>query len=102
MLYRIVFSPEADAQLVGIYRYIAREASPATAERFTSVIVDYCEGFEMFPERGAKRDDLRPGLRTVGFRRSVTIAFMVGEDIVTIVGVFYGGQGFEAALNPED
>ena len=44
MSYRIVFAPEADAQFVSIYRYIAREASPATAERFTAAIVDYCEG----------------------------------------------------------
>ena len=102
MSYRIVFSPEADAQLVGIYRYIAREASPTTAERFTAAIVDYCEGFETFPERGTQRDDLRSGLRTVGFRRSVTIAFTVDDDIVTIIGVFYGGQDFEAVFKAED
>ena len=102
MPYRIVFSPEADAQLVGIYRYIAREASPDVAERFTGDIVDYCEAFETFPERGTQRDDLRPGLRTVGFRRRVTIAFTVEEDMVTIIGVFYGGQDFEAVLKPED
>ena len=53
MSHRIVFSPEADAQLIGIYRYIAREASPATAERFTAAIADYCERFETFPERGS-------------------------------------------------
>ena len=98
---RIVFSPEADAQLVGIYRYIAREASPAVAERFTGAIVDHCEGFETFPQRGTLRDDLRPGLRTVGFRRRVTIAFTFDEDTVTIIGVFYGGQDFEAVLKPE-
>ena len=102
MPYRIVFSPEADAQLVGIYRYIAREASPDVAERFTGDIVDYCEAFETFPERGTQRDDLRPGLRSVGFHRRVTIAFTVEEDIVTIIGVFYGGQDFEAILKPKD
>ena len=101
MPYRIVFSPEADAQLVSIYRYIVGEASPATAERFTAAIVDYCEGFETFPERGTQRDDLRPGLRTVGFRRSVTVAFTVDEDIVTIIGVYYGGQDFEAVFKAE-
>ncbi len=98
---RIVFSPEADAQLVGIYRFIAREASGVIAERFTASIVDYCEGFGTFPERGARRGDLLSGLRTVGFRRSVTIAFTVDEDTVTIVGFFYGGQDFEAALKSD-
>jgi toxin ParE1/3/4 len=98
VLYRIVFSPEADAQLVGIYRYIACEASPAIAERFTGAIVDHCEGFDTFPHRGTQRDDLRPGLRTVGFRHRVTIAFTVEYDAVTIIGVFYGGQDYEAVL----
>ena len=102
MSHRLVFSPEADAQLLKIYRYIAREASPATAERFTTAIVDHCEAFETFPERGTRRDDLRSGLRTVGFRRSVTIAFTVDGDVVTVLGVFYGGQDFETAFKTED
>ena len=66
MRYRVIFSPEADAQLVGIYRYIAGQASPMIAERFTTAIVDYCEAFDTFPHRGAKRDDLRPGLLARG------------------------------------
>lgn len=33
--YRVIFSPEAEGQLLALYRYIAREASPATAKRFT-------------------------------------------------------------------
>jgi toxin ParE1/3/4 len=44
------------------------------------------------------RDDIRPGLRVVGFERRVTIAFAVGEAGVTIVRVFYGGQDWEEAL----
>jgi len=33
-----------------------------------------------------------PGLRTVGFERRATIAFMMTEDAVLVEGVFYGGQ----------
>jgi len=58
--YRIVFSPEAEAQLAGIFRHIAREASPETAERFVNAIIDYCEAFDKFPQRGTSREDLRP------------------------------------------
>ena len=81
-----------------MYRYIAREASPEIAEQFTSAIVDHCEQFGTFPQRGAQRDDLRPGLRTVGFRRRVTIAFIVESETVIIIGVFYGGQDYESVL----
>jgi toxin ParE1/3/4 len=96
--YRVIFSPEAEAQLVAIYKRISERASPTIAARFTEAIVDYCEKFENFPERGTCRDDLRPGLRTIGFRRRVTIAFSVDAGAVTIIGVFYGGQDFEAAM----
>ena len=94
--YDVVFSPEAEAQLAAIYVYIAGQASPAIAERFTGSIVDYCEALTTFPHRGMQRDDLRPGLRILGFRRRVTIALEVEGDRVTIIGVFYGGRDFEA------
>lgn len=63
--------------------------------------MDHCEGFGTFPKRGTRRDDIRPGLRTIGFRRRATIAFTVGDDTVTILGIFYGGQDYEAALQNE-
>jgi hypothetical protein len=40
-------------------------------------------------------------LRTVGFRRAVTIAFSIEEETVMIIGIFYGGQDFETALRNE-
>ena len=95
--YRIIVSPEADAQLIALYRYIAVEASPRTAERFVGTILDQCEKLSRLPERGAPRGDLRPGLRTLAFRR-VVIAYAVGEGTVTIVSVFNGGQDFEGML----
>jgi toxin ParE1/3/4 len=53
---------------------------------------------ETFPERGTRRDDLLPGLRITGYRKSVTIAFRVSPDdgVDSIIGVFYGGQDYES------
>ncbi len=98
MAYRVIFAPEARAQLASIYTYIAGKASPELAFAFTTSIVDHCETFTTFPQRGARRDDLRPGLRTIGFRRRVTIAFHVESQTITIVGIFYGGQDIDQAL----
>ena len=50
----------------------------------------------------ARRDDLRPGLRTLGFRRRVTILFEVADDTVNIIGVYYGGQDYEANFQDDD
>lgn len=98
MLRRVVFAPEAEAQLVSLYRYIAREASADIAQRFTGAIVDFCESLAQFSERGTPRDDIRLGLRTLAFRRRVTIGYAVRGEMVVILGVFYGGQDFEALM----
>lgn len=55
----------------------------------------FCESLGMLPERGHRRDDLRPGLRVVGFKRRVTIAFEIAGQLVTILGIFYGGADYE-------
>ena len=102
MAYRVVFTPEAAAQLEAIYVHIAERAGADVALRFTSAIIDYCEGFTTFPRRGTFRRDLRPGLRIVGFKKRATIAFAVLDNAVTIVGVFYGGQDVEGALAEDD
>ena len=44
MPYRIVFAPEAVDQIVSRYDYIVADGSPLIAERYTSAIVNYCEG----------------------------------------------------------
>jgi toxin ParE1/3/4 len=51
-----------------------------------------------FPERGRRRDDIRPGLRVVGFERRVAIAFRVLKTRVEIVSIAYGGREFEREL----
>lgn len=102
MTYRVIFDVEAQEQLESIYNYVAESATPTIAFDFVTSISDYCQRFETHPRRGTRRDDLAPGLRTVGFRRRVTIAFVVddNEKTVTILGVYYGGQSFEARWRP--
>lgn len=102
MIYQVVFAPEAVAQLEALYRYIAEAASPHVAQRYTSAIVTYCETLQKFPQRGTRRDDIRPGLRITNYKGRAVIAFEVGVDLVSIIGVFYGGQDFESELGSPD
>jgi toxin ParE1/3/4 len=97
----VVFANRAHADLRSIYLYTA-ERAPIAAHRFVNATVDHCMKLDLYPERGTKRSDLRPRLRTIGFRRRVTIAFRVDGGVVTILRVFYGGQNYEAALRDED
>ena len=82
-----------------LYDYIAVQAGPGVAIGYISRIESYCRSFERFPERGAKRDDIRAGLRTIGFERRATIAFHIEPDAVIIDGIFYGGRDMETALH---
>lgn len=96
---RLVFAPEAQADLRRLSAYIAKNSGAARAAAFVGRIETYCFGLTGFPERGTMRGDLWPGLRTVGFARRATIAFTVRPDAVRIVRVLYGGRDLEAAFD---
>jgi toxin ParE1/3/4 len=53
-----------------------------------------------FPHRGTVRDDVRPGLRVTNHKGSAVIAFAVDDAamVVSIIGVYYGGQDYESVL----
>ena len=98
--YVVLFTPRAERQLADLYAYIADDSGEERADRFVGAIIEDCVSLATFPERGSKRDDIRPNLRTKGCARRVTIAFSVDASTtaVTIHGVFYGGQDFEHLL----
>lgn len=96
--YAVVFAPEAQNQLLALYRYLALAASPVVAERYTQAVISHCEALQTFPYRGVCRDDIRPNLRITHYKKRTVIAFAVMEDRVAIIGVFYGGQDYEAIL----
>lgn len=101
MNFRVVFSPEAEEQLAALFRYIAAAASPQVAARYTDAIITYCEGLRTFPKRGAMRDDVRPGLRITNYKKRAVIAFAMENELVSIIGVFYGGQDYETILKDD-
>jgi plasmid stabilization system protein ParE len=102
MKFRVVFSPEAVEQLAELYRYIAEAASPDVAAQYTEAIVSYCESLDTFPLRGSQRDDVRLGLRITNYKKRAVIAFDVDTEVVSIIGVFYGGQDYETVLRDDD
>lgn len=100
--YTVVFAPQAQEQLASLYRFIASARSPEIAERYTDAIVTYCESLQNFPMRGTRRDDVRPGLRITNYKKRTVIAFTIDADLVSILGVFYGGQDYESAFQFDD
>lgn len=44
---------------------------------------------------------MRPGLRVTGDKRRALIAYAVDAEVLSIVGIFYGGQDYETLLQEE-
>ncbi len=103
---RINFTPEAERQLNKLDDWITKVASADSARRFVSAILEHIDGSLVFPLAGRARDDVRPGLRTTTFRKRTLVAYEVDESsaelVVNILGVFHGGQDWEAALSADE
>ena len=94
----VFIDPVAQQDLIHIYEVIAEMAGPATGAAYVEKLMDHCLTFDLASERGARRDNIRPGLRIIGYRRRVTIAFTVSDTQVVILRVFYGGVDWEPRL----
>lgn len=101
MTRRLVLTRQAKAQINGLYEYIAREASLEIADRYIEALLDRLASLTDFPNRGTPREDLRPGLRTVPFRRRLTIAYAVKPKEVRIIGIARAGQDLHELLRDD-
>ena len=101
---RLVFRPEAENDLVDLYRYIAQASgSIETAFRFTERLRAACFNPEDFSERGAPRNDTKEGLRILTHERKTVAVYFVKGDQVIINNIFHAGRDWEAFIaNPHD
>lgn len=94
--YLVIFDAAARRDLANIFEYISGRASPVVAEGFAAKLYEHCAGLALTPERGTQRNEIRPGLRTIGYRRRATVTFRVDHATRTVVilGVYYGGRSY--------
>jgi len=95
----VIFAPEALTDLFDLYDRIAADSGAERARNYIDRIVATCRNLVTFPERGTRRDDLRPGLRTTTYRRRVTIAFHITPTQVVIDRILYGGRDLPALFD---
>lgn len=95
---KVVFTPEAREDLFELYNYIAEHGSPERAMAYIERIRKECMSLQTAPNRGTSREDLRAGLRVMGFERRATIAFRVNSGTVAILRILYGGRSVERAF----
>ncbi|MDR7118952.1 type II toxin-antitoxin system RelE/ParE family toxin [Caulobacter sp. BE254] len=94
----VTFAPEARNDLFELYNYIAGRGAPNAAMDYIARLEARCMALADFPEQGRQRDDVRPGLRLLGFERRTAIAFHVTPSEVVIDRIFHGGQDVLAAF----
>ncbi|OQP87622.1 plasmid stabilization protein [Rhizobium rhizosphaerae] len=91
--FTVRLSPEAQTDLVSIHANIVQKTgSVITADRYIERISIFLNSFDVFPERGTVRNEIRTGLRIVGFERSASVAFIVEEESVIVLGIAPKGR----------
>ena len=99
ILRTVVVTRAARSDLAAVYDPIAAEVSQPVARAYLQRVEAWLATFDIGAERGTLRDDLQPGLCTIGFERRVTAASTVEDQRVVIPRLFYGGQDWGATLS---
>src|SRR5512140_3579755 len=98
----IIWSPEAEEDLIGIWAYLAEQATEQVADSQLAAIESACVKLEHWPHAGRQRDDLLPGLRSV-LAVPYVIFYRVRNDVVEVVRVIHGRRDIDAIFaEPSD
>ncbi len=96
---RLEFSPAADADLVEIATFIARDNVPR-AVTFMDELETACAKLVDFPLSGVARSDIRAGLRSKP-HGSYVIFYSVPEKIIRIERILHGARDIGTILLPD-
>lgn len=97
---RIVWSPAAERDLIDIWAYYARVASPELADNLLREIDRVGRSMGESPLLSRDRSELATGLRSVVVRPHV-IFFRVSASAVQIARVLHGRRDFPAIFAQE-
>jgi len=91
-------SPEAEANLDEIWHFVAKQSgSIEIAQRLIETIDDQFLLLTKHPLTGRRRDDLRPGLRSISVGQYVIIYRMDGDDPL-ILHVLHGHRDIRSMI----
>ncbi len=88
---RLKLTEAAEQDLADIAAWLTMEASETTVRRIVGDLLQRLDGVLAFPESGAPRDSIRPGLRAV-FRHNHAIYYQVEGDVVAVIRVLHGAR----------
>lgn len=94
--YRVVRSPAADEDLIGIWGHIARESRHA-ADRVYDRIVERIFDLAEFPDLGPIRPEIAADVRSLTVM-SYILLYRVESDRVEIVRVVHGARDLKSLM----
>lgn len=95
---RLEFSPAADADLVEIASFIARDNVPR-AITFVDELEAACAKLIDYPHSGVARPDIRAGMRSKP-HGSYVIFYNVEEKVIRIERILHGARDIGTILSP--
>jgi toxin ParE1/3/4 len=93
---RVVFRPEAEADLTAIALHIAID-SPLRAAKVVARLRQRCSILENHPLAGRSREELGEGVRSLSARPYVLL-YCLTDDTAEIVAVLHGARDLPAAV----
>lgn len=99
MALEVRFAPEAQTDLLDLYSYIAAHGGTSTRPGLYRPDRRLLRGLCRSACAWNTRDEIRPGLRTIGIGRRTTIAFHLTDLEVVIDRILYGGRDLVAAFD---
>jgi toxin ParE1/3/4 len=91
---RIIWSPEALADIDRLWTYYARAAGPVTADKLLREVGRMVATIDDFPLAGRSRDEIRAGLRSLAASPQI-VFYRLKDDRPEIVRVLDGRQDIE-------
>jgi toxin ParE1/3/4 len=77
---RVIFTPLAERQIDGLHDYITVSSGEGRGRRLHIPHRCFLYGTRDVSAARTATEDLLPGLRTIGFERRITIAFVVAPE----------------------
>lgn len=98
---RFILTPQAQRELLNLWRYIDQNSGEARANSVLRRINRKIEALAQHPGIGRSRDELAEGLRSLPANPYLIFYFPI-EDGIEVVHVIHGRQDIEAIFEEED
>ena len=92
------WSPEAEQDLLAIWSYVAREASPDVADEQLRSLDRACEALAQWPHSRRGHDELFRGVRSVAVEAYV-VFYRMGDSTIEIIRVLHGRRDVDAIFS---